>query len=317
MLTLERAIVEFTDFCKYDKNLNYKSIKAYSIDLKQFYSFTLSINNIAASVSDIDKQLLREYLKMLSVKYKVKTIKRKVATLKSFFTFLVLEEYILVTPFNKLTIRLREPFILPKILTLNEVKIIFQSAYEAANSCTTRSGYRYHSRIRDIAVLELLFATGIRVSELCNLQKSDVDISAKYITINGKNNKQRLIYLSNDSMITILLKYLQLFEEKSLEHNNFFVNRNYDPLSEQSVRNIVKNHATRINKKVTPHVFRHTFATLLLEEGVDIFYIQKLLGHHSIVVTQIYTHASKAKQKEVLVKNHPRKNIVGLDLNEG
>ena len=163
---------------------------------------------------------------------------------------------------------------------------------------------------RDIAVVELLFATGMRVSELCDLRMSDVDIVQGRIRIIGKGNKERLIDICQDETLKALKEWLSLYENKTSD-SPLFISRLYRKLSPQSVRQLVKNLVEGVGmvKHVTPHTFRHTLATLLLEEDVDITYIQKLLGHSSIVTTQIYTHVNLHKQREILKSKHPRRLI--------
>ena len=147
--------------------------------------------------------------------------------------------------------------------------------------------------------------------ELSNLKIINVCIDFSHIIVTGKGNKQRIIGISNSETKNILKKYYYLFQNQIYKTGFFFINRLGKRLSEQSVRFAINKYCSELNfnKKVTPHVFRHTFATLLLEEDVDIRYIQSLLGHSSINVTQIYTHVSSKKQKDIILNKHPRKHI--------
>ena len=166
-------------------------------------------------------------------------------------------------------------------------------------------------RAGDIAVLELLFATGARVSELCALQCGDVRLEEGEIKIYGKGAKERFVQIANLDVLNTLCRYQEVFQDTIDQAGAFFVNRSQRPLSTQSVRAIVNRYSTLANVKnhITPHMFRHSFATLLLEEGVDIRYIQQLLGHSSIVTTQIYTHVAGRKQRDILLEKHPRNKL--------
>ncbi len=165
----------------------------------------------------------------------------------------------------------------------------------------------YKAQTRDIAVVELLFATGIRVSELCELTCNAVDLKQATIKVFGKGSKERVIQICSTEVLEILKQYEQLFAPSEY----FFVNRLGNRLSPQSVRILIRRckEETGLEKKISPHTFRHTFATLLLEEDVDIKYIQNLLGHSSITTTQIYTHVNMNKQKALLSSKHPRKKM--------
>ncbi len=309
MKTIEQAMEGFVAHCRYEKNLSTKTIEAYGIDLHQFHQFLLQQQH-SLTLVEIDKHILRSYLKELS-RYKAKTIKRKVATLKALFNFLEFEDEIAVNPFRKMRIRIKAPKRLPVCLTNNEVKHIFKAAYELRHELAQAGGYAYREAVRDVAVLELLFATGMRVSELCQLTPTCIDLTAGVVRIIGKGNKERSIQLCNRETLAALKHYQRLFNTSIARCGYFFTNRLGAPLSDQSVRFMVGKYTrlARIKKHVTPHTFRHTFATLLLEENVDIKYIQSFLGHSSIVTTQIYTRVNKTRQRQILSAKHPRKKF--------
>ena len=304
---LEKIINAFLFHCRVEKNLSAHTLKAYKLDLSQFTHY-LSDNGKTIDIEKVDKQTLREYLQQLVEKNKIKTVKRKIATLKALFNYLEFEERITVNPFRRMRIKIKEPLHLPGILTLNEVKTLFQTVYRAKQQCSDHGNYTYKSITRDIVALELLFATGIRVSELCNLKKKEVDIEQSYIQVTGKGSRERLIQLCSQEITIILKEYIGLFHPAGSDFSYFFINRLGHRLSEQSVRFMIRKYAQKsnIDKEVTPHMFRHTFATLLLEKEVDIRYIQQLLGHSTIATTQIYTHITCHKQKEILTTRHPR-----------
>lgn len=165
--------------------------------------------------------------------------------------------------------------------------------------------------LRDIAVLELLFATGVRVSELCSLQYNDMRLDEGEIKIYGKGAKERFVQIANTDVLEALYSHQEVYKDIIAQAGTFFVNRLGKPLSDQSARDIVDKYSklAGVQTHVTPHMFRHSFATLLLEEGVDIRYIQRLLGHSSIVTTQIYTHVAGRKQRDILSAKHPRNKI--------
>lgn len=301
MNKLETFIDDYLNYCQYHKNLGKHTLKAYKIDLNQFSSFALE------KESTLDKQILSAYITHLYEKFKPKTIKRKIASLKAFFNYLEYEEIIKNNPFTKMNIKIKEPFILPKTMSLEEIQLIINTAYKELDN-NTKTGHLYKANLRDIAVLELLFATGIRVSELCSLRINDVNLSDGSIRIYGKGGKERIVQIANKEVLSSLGNYKKASLLKINKCGFFFINRLNNRLSEQSVRLMVKKYATKakIHNHITPHMFRHSFATLLLEEGVDIRYIQELLGHSSITTTQIYTHVTSRKQKHILAVKHPR-----------
>lgn len=277
----------FISHCIYEKNLSPKSIKAYKIDLRQFEEF-LSTHSFTPDILTINKDILKEYLSTLYTCYKIKSVKRKIACLKSFFSYLEFEDIIVVNPFRKLRLKIKEAIRLPKALSINEIQGIIYAAYSHVQSSDNPSSYKYKSVIRDIAIMELLFAGGFRVSEICNLLKGNIDLNTWHVKIIGKGNKERVIYIASPEVQSAIKKYIEVFEIAFSDKEYFFVNRLGRCISEQSVRFMIKKYAllSGLNKHVTPHTFRHTFATLLLEEGVDIKYIQSFLGHSSILTTQ-------------------------------
>lgn len=157
-------------------------------------------------------------------------------------------------------------------------------------------------------MIELLFSTGMRISELCSLKPADIDMHGRSILISGKGSKERMIQIGNSSVAEILLEYTREYGREIGECGYFFVNRLNKRLSEQSVREMINKYTDMagIELHITPHMFRHSFATYLLEADVDIRYIQEMLGHSSIKVTEIYTHVAMDKQKVILSTKHPR-----------
>ena len=309
MLNLTDAKAEFFNHCKYEKNLSTKTIKFYQIDLLQFIAF-MDKQHFPSVVKEIDKAHLKAYLKELS-KWKPKTIKRKIATLKALFNYLEFEDHIIANPLRKLRIKIKEPALLPKALTAEESSDLLKKVY-ASILPKDKSTYKYLEALRNAVVIELLFATGARVSEIADLRRDALDLQSGTVTIHGKGGKQRMIQLCNADTLHTLNTYCKLFADKITANGDYFlINRLGNKLSDQSIRILVMELASNANitKKVTPHVLRHTFATLLLENDVDIKYIQSLLGHSSITTTQIYTQVNLEKQKQILVEKHPRMNF--------
>ena len=305
---MEKLTTKYLTYCELQKGLNPKTIKAYKIDLKQY------INFCQPSFAFSKKETICKYIEDIRPQYKPKTIKRKIATLKAFFEYLSCEELISENPFNKINLTLREPLVLPKTIPSKMLVKILTAAYNQLNYCKTE--YTLKCSLRDIAVLELLFATGLRVSELCHLKADDVNLVDNYVKTFGKGSKERIIQICTPDVIQALRQYKKHFETEIKNTGYFFINKLHNNLSEQSVRFMVNKYANTVNSTIhiTPHMFRHTFATMLLESDVDIRYIQHILGHSSIRTTEIYTHVSVAKQKQILQHKHPRKK---LNVNKG
>lgn len=297
-------IDKYIAYCKVEKGLDPKTLKAYQIDLRQFVSF------IQSGDGCLSKENLQSYLAIMQKTYKIKSIKRKIASLKAFFNYLAFEEILEVNPFARMRIKLHEPFILPKVIPLASIDALLQFAYAGINA-TNRASYSYCSKLRDVAVLELLFATGVRVSELCSIRKEYFDLGTGVLKVYGKGAKERILQVSNPAVLSVCSAYYSANAAAIEKGGWFFVNRLGNQLSDQSVRNMVKRYISQagIDQHITPHMFRHTFATLLLEEEVDIRYIQQLLGHSTITTTQIYTHVSSKKQRDILSSKHPRNKI--------
>lgn len=303
-MELAREIQKYLICCEERKKLNVKTGKAYRIDLSQFLIFMESRDG-SYSRSDI-----AEYIALLHQQYKPRSVKRKIASLKAFFNYLEYEEIYSPNPFSKLKVKFQEPVLLPRTIPLGTIQKIFQAAYDHRHAIgLTQSQQQMVAR--DIAVLEMLFATGMRVSELCTLRKEDVDLSEGTVWIYGKGAKERMISIENQGVLGALQEYAQIFSIWIDRAGDFFLNRRHNRLSDQSVRQIITKYAALagISLHITPHMFRHSFATLLLEEDVDIRYIQRFLGHSSITTTQIYTYVSANKQRAILTAKHPRNKI--------
>jgi integrase/recombinase XerD len=248
-------------------------------------------------------------MESLNDTHKPASVKRKLVVLRSFFHYIE-EEYGYENPFLRFKFKIKEQKRLPRLIPVEMIQHLLKTLYKQKRLETPRSR-KYAELVKDIAVLELLFATGLRVSELCALSKSDIDIQTGNALIYGKGGKMRLVYVVNMEVIKILREYASLFAAPIIKTDCFFINRINKPLSPDSVRSMIRRRAkeAEIPIRITPHMFRHSFATLLLEEDVDIRYIQHFLGHSSIVTTQIYTHVSVKKQRSILAAKHPRNNM--------
>lgn len=286
------------------KRLDEKTQKAYKIDLEQFCALTFS-----TATTEITSETIEDYIAKLHQQYKPKTVRRKIASLKAFFHYLEYKNIIVQNPFSKIQIRFRDPVILPKTIPLHTVEIFLSTIYKQRR--TAKTDYQKRNALRDAAVIELLFATGMRISELCALKNNDVNLFDGIILIYGKGDKERRIQIGNDAVIRILKEYKKDFQSEIQNCNHFFSTQSGKTLSDQSVRRMINKYASLacIDLHITPHMFRHTFATSLLEADVDIRYIQEMLGHSSINVTEIYTHVTVAKQKDILTTKHPRKDF--------
>lgn len=309
MERLEKLMSEYLEYCRQRKNLNGKTLKAYRIDLTQYAGFIESIGGDGLQRHSIDT-----YITEIHKHYKPRTIKRKTASLKAFFHYLVYIEVIGDNPFNKIDISFREPKLLPKTIPLHTIQIFLSALY--GQKAEMKTEYQEKCLLRDIAVCELLFATGMRISELCSLLAGDIDLNNGNIRIYGKGAKERMIQVGHRDVLHALSQYRAAFFDEIMSSGYFFVNRLHRQLSDQSVRFMINKYVALadIPLHITPHMFRHSFATLLLEQDVDIRYIQRMLGHSSITTTEIYTHVSSSKQKDILVNRHPRNQI---EINEG
>lgn len=304
MENISQYLSQYLFYCAHQKGLDPKTIKAYRIDLTQFSTFW------SGTDQRLTKENINAYIVDLNAHFKPKSVKRKIASIKAFITYLEDEELINDNPFLRIKIKLRKPTTLPRTIPFAAIEAVLKSAYDCYNSQDT-TVYQHYYALLDIAVLELLFATGIRVSELCSLAPDDVNLEEGTVSIYGKGAKERIVQISNVQVIEALSAYYLKAQNQIEATGWFFINRRGKKLSDQSVRAIICKHTKNagITIHITPHMFRHSFATLLLEEDVDIRYIQQLLGHSSIQTTQIYTHVTSKKQRDILAAKHPRNKM--------
>lgn len=304
IITLKTQMANYLSFCQSNKRLDPKTIKAYRIDLTQFAN-QLS-KKTTSDLSRITPDIINSYIATLHQTYKPKTVKRKIASLKAFITYLVENEVVSHNPFTKVRTKFREPVQLPKTIPLPTIELLLSSLYSYHH--TAKTDYSRRSSLQAIAIIELLFATGIRISELCSIKTEDIDLVNCRLKINGKGKKERLLHIGNEACIAALNRCKDAFAIDIANSGLFF------PVSDQAVRRMLRKccRIAGIDAHITPHMFRHTFATSLLEADVDIRYIQEFLGHSSIAITEIYTHATLRKQREILGTLHPR---IGMKIN--
>lgn len=286
-----KLISTYLDYCKTHKRLSSHTIRAYKNDLMQFYN------------SDYDH--VESYIEHLTQSnIKTNTLRRKIACMKVFYNYLKYQNIIEENPFNQLRFQFRTEKILPKTIPYDILKNIF--IYLEQKVVISKTDYQKQKAERNLLIISLLLSTGIRISELCHIHLKDINLSNKTLHIIGKGKKKRILFLEDQTTFNILETYIN---KTGKESNDFLFPGKHlpKPLSEQSVRLILKRivEQNSLSKTITPHMFRHSFATMLLDNDVDIRYIQQILGHSSISVTQIYTHVSHSKQKEILSSFNP------------
>lgn len=309
-MQVKRAIENFLAHCRYEKNLSPKTLSAYGTDLKQFQAF-LKTHARVANVKKVDKEVLRAYIRTLFAVSAEKTVKRKVATLKALFGFLERDDVIVVNPFRKMQVRIKETRRLPRTVSLEELKRLYSYLHRLEVEFGDKEAYSYRVLVRDIAVLEVLFGTGARVSEVCHLKTGDVDLKRGRVRFLGKGGRERVVPVCGRGALRAIRNYHMLWKDEIDRVGFFFQNRRGGRLSEQAVRSNLRRYAVEasVGRHLTPHMIRHSVATLLLEEGVDIRYIQSMLGHSSITTTQIYVQVRDGRQWRILESRHPRRHL--------
>lgn len=295
MLTLSACISQYLETAQYERKLSADTLKAYRIDLRQFSEFV--------GGKWPDKELLSLYIKHLNGNFAPRSVKRKLASVRAFYHELEFDGTILENPFLELHIRIQAPQQLPRVIPEQVIQDLLKCAYDAY-----LPGHR--EVLRDIVVLELLFSTGLRVAELCALSRDTflLDGDGLHLLVNGKGRRERVLQITTPEIVQLVQNYCQEFSSEIKTYGAVLFNHRNRPLSPQSVRRIIQKYLDAIGSSyhITPHMFRHTFATSLLEAGMDIRYIQSLLGHSSISTTQIYTHVSARQQTILLAEKHPR-----------
>ncbi len=281
-----------TDYIKYIENIrnySHNTIVNYSSDLEEYNKY---LKNKKIDILSVTYKEVKEYLSYLyDKKYSKSSLSRKISTLRSFYKYLYNESLIDKNPYIFVSLPKKEKK-LPRYVNYEDLDLIFNIP-----DLNTTYG------IRDRLILELLYGTGIRVSELCNIKLKDIDLKNKTIRIIGKGDKERIV-LYGEYCSEILSKYLNVRENEEY----LILSNNNKKINVSTVQKILKDILKKasIKKNITPHVFRHTFATHLLNEGCDILTVKELLGHSSLDTTQIYTHVSNEKLRKVYLDTHPR-----------
>ena len=294
---MEDTVGKFLESLEYEKGLSQNTLESYGADLRDYQMFLQ--DHSSETLIDVAPSTIVGYLMFLRRKGRsTATVARRLASIKSFYRFLLKEGYIDKDPSENLSSPSLERR-LPKVLTLAEIERLLDQP-----DPSTPIG------LRDKAILEVLYATGLRVSELTNLDLGDVDLREGFVRCIGKGSKERVVPLG-EIAIASTRSYIEngrptlIFDQKEL---SLFVNQNGGRMTRQSIWKLVKKYSerARIPKEVTPHTIRHSFATHLLEHGADIRAVQEMLGHADISTTQIYTHVTKDRLKDVYARSHPR-----------
>ena len=290
-------IKSFLDYLRYERNYSEETIKSYREDLRQFEEFAREEIGDSAP-SEVKAELVREWIVSLMDRgYTSTSINRKLSSLRSFYKFLLRKGEVAVNPLQKITgPKNKKP--LPAFLRESDMDRLLDEVDfgEGFKGC------------RDHMIIEMFYATGVRLSELIGLDNKDVDFSSSLIKVTGKRNKQRLIPFGEELKIA-MMEYVDVRNEAvPIRTNAFFVRENGERLSRSIVENLVKRNLSKVVtlKKRSPHVLRHTFATTMLNHDAELGAIKELLGHESLATTEVYTHTTFEELKKVYNLAHPR-----------
>jgi len=300
-MNVQQAISEFLQHGQAVRNLSDRTLRAYQSDLAQFH---LHMNDTPAI--EITPEHLEAYLdKLGGGPYRDTSIRRKVAALKVFFRYLEDAGVVSESPARRLKIKKPVENRVPTVLSSREVRALLAAPKEqieelqAMRDHSAGSRNRFFCAVRDNVILELLFSTGIRIGELVALNVSDVDAERKQIQITGRATRGRLVTLSSDVVLEAIRTYIELRAERNISTPALFVGRSGTRLTIYSIENIFKKHVrlAEIKRHVTPHALRHTMAAMLVSSGTDIREVQEILGHASILSTQVYTRLPIQKRR--------------------
>ncbi|MEK3934794.1 site-specific tyrosine recombinase XerD [Sporosarcina sp. FSL W7-1349] len=292
------ALEDYIHFLQVERQLSSNTISSYRRDLTDYIQSMEDAGH--PSINKVDRTAIIGHLQRLKMEGKsARTISRHISSIRSFHQFLLRDQVTDQDP----TVHLELPKIeqkLPRVLSIDEIDRLIQ-----APDAATLQGKR------DVALLELLYGTGMRVSELIGLDMQDIHLSMGFVRVFGKGGKERIIPLGRSAIQAVQCYVEEVrprFTEKQRNVEALFVNMQGSRLTRQGCWKILKGHAQKagIQKELTPHILRHSFATHLIENGADLRAVQEMLGHADISTTQIYTHVSKSRLKEVYVKFHPR-----------
>ena len=303
-MDIEQKCKNYLNVLQSTKNLSDKTIEAYASDLRDFGTFLAD--------GEVDKEAVLAYVQNMAKERKLRdsTIGRRLVVLKQFFRYLYKQQEIEVDVFQDHTFRYKKERRLPKVLSTSEVCMLLQ--YEEEQTKNAKSDFAVWKASRDLALLDVLISTGIRIAEAAAIEMEDIIIQDRTILIHGKGRKQRLIYLSCPQTWHNLMQWIEQRRRRGTNTEKLFVNQNGDSISIHGIEYIYKTakNATQINNKSTPHYLRHTFATNLLSNGADLRSVQEILGHSSVATTEIYTEVSAKRKKQVLNKYNYRNNMI-------
>lgn len=297
----DQVIKDFEHFLRIERSLSINSVEAYSNDIKKFAEF-IGMISPGKKLEDIQTEDLKKFIKWSNeLGLGARTQSRMLSGIKSFFKYLLLENIVDTDP----TLLIESPKIgrkLPEVLTIDEIDSLQQ-----AIDLSKPEGHR------NKAIIETLYSCGLRVSELINLRLSDLYSDQNYIRVKGKGNKERLVPISDKAIreINIYIKQYRNHLSVSKEHENIlFLNRRGRKLTRVMIFTIVKDlcAAASIQKNISPHSFRHSFASHLVDAGADLRAVQEMLGHESIITTEIYTHLDHQYLRDTIIQFHPRSN---------
>ena len=296
---MNKEICEYLDYLKYQRNYSLYTIENYSSDILEYMEY---LDREGLNYKKIVYSDLRFYLMYLKEEKEDNnsSIDRKLSALRGFYKYLANEGYVDSNVFSLVSGPKKQKK-LPRFFEYNELEELFlvPDKFDALGQ-------------RDLLLLELLYATGVRVGELVKIKVSDIDLGRRNILILGKGNKERYVTYGDYCQEALLLYLNDGYNRLNLNKSEYlFLNKNGGILTERGVRYILDQiiKKTSINKKISPHMIRHSFATHLLNEGCDLITVQKLLGHESIKATQVYTHVTTDRLKEVYYNSFPRAKI--------
>jgi integrase/recombinase XerC/integrase/recombinase XerD len=292
-MNVQQAIAEFLQHGQAVRNLSDRTLRAYQSDLSQFH---VAMDN--RQMVDITPEHLEGYLDKLGTgPYRDTSIRRKVAALKVFFRYLEEKGIVSESPARKLKIKRPVENRVPTVLSPREIRALLSAPKEqiavlaSLREESAGGRNRYFCAVRDNVILELLFSTGIRIGELVALNVSDVNLEGRQMQITGRATRGRTVSIPNDAVLDAMTNYLDLRSERKLDTPALFVGRSGTRLTIYSIENIFKKHVrlAEIKRHITPHALRHTMAAMLVSSGADIREVQEILGHASILSTQVYT----------------------------
>ncbi len=321
-MNLNRAVSGYLTHCRHVKNLSHHTLKAYSIDLTEFRNFAGG----EKLLNDIGREPIRNYVQYLFEDKGLKetSVKRRIACLKSMFGWYECEEIVEKSPFRIMNLKIKLPKQLPRSLTRKEIKALLRvplkqlgfidrSSYQNGGFSQNIASRQGFIQLTSQLIMELLFATGVRVGELVGIKIDDISLEDRTVKIKGKGDRERLVFLPDQHLVALIKLYKSARKRFNPSTKILLINTRGGSLETQLVRLQIRRigEMAKLTRRITPHMLRHSAATHLLDSGVDIRHVQKLLGHQSITTTQLYTHVSDTKLKSVICKSHPMGKLMG------